>query len=109
MPFSRSRSIESITRSSTSWFSERPGLPEQGVHERRLAVVDVGDDGDVAQIGGGSGGVRGVGGEGAEKEKAFGVPQFAISDESDSEVFHVSSKLLRGRDFESEGRLEAQV
>ena len=29
---------------------ERAGLPEHRVDERRLAVVDVGDDGDVAQV-----------------------------------------------------------
>ena len=51
MPFSRSRSVESMTRSATSWFSRNePGLPEHRVDERRLAVVDVGDDGDVAQV-----------------------------------------------------------
>ena len=51
MPFSRSRSIESSTRSATSWFvAERAGLPEQRVDERRLAVVDVRDDGDVPKI-----------------------------------------------------------
>ena len=31
--------------------AERAGLPEHRVHERGLAVVDVGDDGDVADIG----------------------------------------------------------
>jgi hypothetical protein len=31
-------------------FTERPGLRQQLVDERRLAVVDVGDDGDVAQV-----------------------------------------------------------
>ena len=30
--------------------AERAGLPEHGVHERRLAVVDVRHDGDVAQV-----------------------------------------------------------
>ncbi len=30
--------------------AERPGLPQHLVDERRLAVVDVGDDGDVAQV-----------------------------------------------------------
>ena len=30
--------------------AERPGLPEHGVHERGLAVVDVGHDGDVADV-----------------------------------------------------------
>jgi hypothetical protein len=40
---------------------EGAGLPEHRVDERRLAVVDVGDDGDVAQVlagGGGDGGHR---------------------------------------------------
>ena len=30
--------------------AERAGLAEHRVHERGLAVVDVGDDGDVAQV-----------------------------------------------------------
>ena len=30
--------------------AERAGLPEHRVDERRLAVVDVGDDGDVAEV-----------------------------------------------------------
>ena len=30
--------------------AEGAALPQHGVHERRLAVVDVGDDGDVAQV-----------------------------------------------------------
>ena len=30
--------------------AEDAGLPEHGVDERRLAVVDVGDDGDVADV-----------------------------------------------------------
>jgi hypothetical protein len=30
--------------------AEHPGLPEHGVDQRRLAVVDVGDDGDVAEV-----------------------------------------------------------
>ena len=30
--------------------AERPGLPEHGVHERGLAVVDVSHDGDVADV-----------------------------------------------------------
>ena len=51
MPFSRSRSIESRTRSATSWFSRNaPGLPQHRVDERRLAVVDVRHDGDVAEV-----------------------------------------------------------
>ena len=29
---------------------ERPGLPEEGVDERRLAVIDVRDDRDVPQV-----------------------------------------------------------
>ena len=31
--------------------AERTGLAEHRVHERGLAVVDVGDDGDVAEVG----------------------------------------------------------
>ena len=31
--------------------AERAGLPEHGVDQRRLAVVDVGDDRDVAEVG----------------------------------------------------------
>ena len=30
--------------------AERAGLPEHGVDERRLPVVDVGDDCDIAQV-----------------------------------------------------------
>jgi hypothetical protein len=30
--------------------AERPGLFEQTIHERRLAVIDVGDDGDIANV-----------------------------------------------------------
>ena len=52
MPFSRSRSPESMTRSTTAWLdAERAGLAQHRVHERGLAVVDVRDDGDVAQVG----------------------------------------------------------
>jgi hypothetical protein len=29
---------------------ERPGLPQQRIDERRLAVVDVRDDGDVSDV-----------------------------------------------------------
>ena len=55
MPFSRSRSIESMTRSLTDALvrlvrRERAGLPEHGVDQRGLAVVDVGDDRDVAEV-----------------------------------------------------------
>ena len=62
MPFSRSRSFESITRSTTVLVvAEDAALPEHGVHERGLAVVDVGDDGDVAQVlAHGEAGVRGL-------------------------------------------------
>jgi hypothetical protein len=35
--------------------AEGAGLPEHGVDERRLAVVDVGDDGDVAEVVSGGG------------------------------------------------------
>ena len=51
MPFSRSRSPESMTRSTTRLvLAERAGLAEHRVDERGLAVVDVGDDGDVAEV-----------------------------------------------------------
>ena len=51
MPFSRSRSIESMTRVGDVLVgAEGAGLPEHGVDERRLAVVDVGDDRDVAEV-----------------------------------------------------------
>jgi len=45
---------------------ERAGLAEQGVHERRLAVVDMGDDGEVAHVvaRGASGGGVGAAGRG---------------------------------------------
>ena len=50
MPFSRSRSPESMTRSvSSSWARERAGLAQHFVHQRGLAVVDVGDDRDVSK------------------------------------------------------------
>ena len=43
--------IESMTRSVDVLVgAERAGLPQHGVDERGLAVVDVGDDGDVAQV-----------------------------------------------------------
>ena len=62
MPFSRSRSPESMTRSTTAWFSRNtPGLAEHRVDERGLAVVDVGDDGDVAQVARGRRGWSAVG------------------------------------------------
>ena len=68
MPFSRSRSLESITRSTTRLVgAEGAGLAEHRVDERGLAVVDVGDDGDVAQVvadGGGGGGLGRAGGHG---------------------------------------------
>ena len=53
MPFSRSRSPESITRSATLLRlvgREGPGLAQHRVDERGLAVVDVGDDRDVPQV-----------------------------------------------------------
>ena len=71
MPFSRSRSPESMTRSTTAWFgAERAGLAEHRVDERGLAVVDVGDDGDVAQVGAGRG--RSGGGVGHESDGSPG-------------------------------------
>src|SRR4029450_8979827 len=77
MPFSRSRSMESMTRCTTcslarkmpdcqsmastrvvlpwsTWGGgggESAGLPDDGLRQGGLAVVDVGDDGDVADIG----------------------------------------------------------
>ena len=51
MPFSRSRSIESMTRSATSWFARNaPDCRQHRVDQRRLPVVDVGDDRDVAKV-----------------------------------------------------------
>ena len=50
MPFSRSRSIESITRSATSWFSRNEPDCHSIVDERRLAVIDMSDDRDVAKV-----------------------------------------------------------
>ena len=51
MPFSRSRSIESITRSVDVLVgAEGAGLPQHRVDQRRLAVVDVRHDGDVPQV-----------------------------------------------------------
>jgi hypothetical protein len=38
--------------------SKRPGLPEHRVDERRLAMVDMGDDGDVAEVGAAGHGAR---------------------------------------------------
>jgi hypothetical protein len=52
MPFSRSRSLESIARSSRcSWAAEGVRLAEHGVDQSGLAMVDVGDDRHVAQVG----------------------------------------------------------
>ena len=49
MPRSRSRSLESITRSCTcSWAAKVPDWLQQLVDQGGLAVVDVGDNGDVA-------------------------------------------------------------
>ncbi len=60
MPRSRSRSFESITRSTTSWLlTEDAALVEHGVDQRGLAVIDVGDDGDVALPPGGCALIRG--------------------------------------------------
>ncbi len=54
MPRSRSWSLESMARSTVRLVgAEHAGLGEQLVHQRGLAVVDVGDDGDVAQRHGG--------------------------------------------------------
>lgn len=53
MPFSRSRSFESIMRSSrdsAACAAKEAGLLEHGVDDGRLAVVDVGDDGYVTDV-----------------------------------------------------------
>ena len=51
MPFSRSRSIESMhALGDVLVGAEGAGLPEHGVDEGGLAVVDVGHDGDVADV-----------------------------------------------------------
>ncbi len=51
MPFSRSRSIESSTRDRDVLpVAEGAGLPQHRVDERRLAVVDVGDDRHVTDV-----------------------------------------------------------
>jgi len=52
-------------------FAERAGLLQQAVDQRRLAVVDVGDDGDVSQLHGGPGFWRG-----ANRKKAAGGRAF---------------------------------
>ena len=65
MPFSRSRSPESMTRSTSGLVgAERAGLAEHRVDEGGLAVVDVGDDGDVAQVVAGAGDGHGGTGDG---------------------------------------------
>ena len=48
MPFSRSRSIESRIWSTISRSVDRAGALQQAVGQRRLAVIDVGDDAEVA-------------------------------------------------------------
>ncbi len=51
MPFSRSRSPESRTRSVTSWRAPNASVWRQhGVDQRRLAVVDVGHDGHIPDV-----------------------------------------------------------
>ena len=51
MPRSRSRSLESMTRSIDLLVgAEDAALVQHGVDQRGLAVVDVGDDGDVADV-----------------------------------------------------------
>ena len=51
MPRSRSSGFESITRSCDDLIvAKRAGLAEHLVHQRGLAVIDVGDDGDVTDF-----------------------------------------------------------
>ena len=51
MPFSRSRSIESMTRSANLLVAaEGAALPEHRVDQGRLAVVDVGDDRQISKV-----------------------------------------------------------
>ena len=51
MPRSRSRSLESRMQSPDELAgAELAALPQQGIDQRGLAVVDVGDDGDVTDI-----------------------------------------------------------
>jgi hypothetical protein len=54
IPFSRSRSPESIARSSTCWCSPKRRPARASRRQGGLAVVDVRDDRDVAQVGAGS-------------------------------------------------------
>ena len=71
MPFSRSRSVESMTRSADVLVGpEGAGLAEHGVDQGGLAVVDVGHDGDVAEIGALHELLRGTGGRaGRERDR----------------------------------------
>ena len=64
MPRSRSMSIELSTCSTISRVGHRPGLLDQPVGERRLAMVDMGDDGEVADV------LDRVGGHGARDSRA---------------------------------------
>ena len=57
--------------------AERAGLAEHRVDERRLAVVDVGDDGDVAQVGADGG--RADGGHGGAGSGGVGHGRGAVS------------------------------
>jgi hypothetical protein len=51
IPFSRSRSIESITRSSTFLIgAKRPRLAQQLIDQCRLAVIDVRNDCDITDF-----------------------------------------------------------
>ena len=51
IPRSRSRSLESrICSPDQLRFAKPPALPQHAIDQRRLAVVDVGDDGDVADV-----------------------------------------------------------
>jgi hypothetical protein len=58
MPRSRSISMESSTCSLHLALAQSAAHLDQAVGQRRLAVVDVGDDGEVADAGGRNGGGR---------------------------------------------------
>ena len=51
MPRSRSRSLESRMQLAAQLaLAEQAGLAQHLIDQRRLAVIDVGDDGDIAEV-----------------------------------------------------------